>query len=33
MPRRRLALQAYATFNGQILIGPYPDPNQVEAEA
>ena len=33
MPRHRLALRAYATFQGQILIGPYPDPNQVEAEA
>ena len=33
MPRSRLALRAYASFHGQILIGPYPDPNQVEAEA
>ena len=33
MPRRRLALRAYATFHGQILIGPYADANQVEREA
>ena len=33
MPRYRLALRAYATFHGQILIGPYPNPNLVEAEA
>jgi hypothetical protein len=33
MPRHRLALQAYATFHGQILVGTYADPNQVEAEA
>jgi hypothetical protein len=33
MPRPRLALRAYATFHGQMLIGPYADPNQVEAEA
>jgi hypothetical protein len=33
MPRHRLALRAYATFHGQILIGPYADPNQIEAEA
>jgi hypothetical protein len=33
MPRHRLALRAYATVHGQMLIGPYPDPNQVEAEA
>jgi hypothetical protein len=33
MPRHRLALRAYADFHGQILIGPYADPNQVEAEA
>ena len=33
MPRHRLALRAYATFHGQILVGPYADPNQVEAEA
>jgi hypothetical protein len=33
MPRHRLALRAYASFHGQMLIGPYTDPNQVEAEA
>jgi hypothetical protein len=33
MPRSRLALRAYASFHGQILIGPHPDPNQVEGEA
>jgi hypothetical protein len=33
MPRFRLGLRAYATVHGQIVIGPYPDPNQVEAEA
>jgi len=33
MPRHRLALRAYATFHGQMLVGPYADPNQVEAEA
>jgi hypothetical protein len=33
MPRFRLGLRAYATVHGQMLIGPYPDPNQVEAEA
>jgi hypothetical protein len=32
MPRYRLALRAYASFHGQILIGPYADPNQVEAD-
>jgi hypothetical protein len=32
MLRHRLALRAYATFHGQILVGPYADPNQVEAE-
>jgi hypothetical protein len=30
MPRPRLALRAYATFHGQMLIGPCADPNQVE---
>jgi hypothetical protein len=33
MPRHRLALRAYATFHGQLLVGPYADPNLVEAEA
>ena len=33
MPRFRLGLRAYATVHGQIVIGPYADPNQVEAEA
>jgi hypothetical protein len=33
MPRPRLALRCYATFHGQMLIGPYADPNLVEAEA
>ena len=33
MPRHRLALRAYATFHGQMLVGPYADPNQVELEA
>ena len=33
MPRHRLALRAYATFHGQMLVGPYADPNQVEREA
>ena len=33
MPRHRLALRAYASFHGQILVGPYADPNQVELEA
>jgi hypothetical protein len=32
MPRHRRALQAYATFHDQILVGPCVDPNQVEAE-
>jgi hypothetical protein len=33
MPRPRLALRAYATLHGQMLVGPYADPNQVELEA
>jgi hypothetical protein len=33
MPRPRLALRCYATFHGQMLIGPYANPNQVELEA
>ena len=33
MPRHRLALRAYASFHGQMLVGPYADPNQVEHEA
>jgi hypothetical protein len=33
MPRHRLALRAYASFHGQILVGPHADPNQVEHEA
>jgi hypothetical protein len=33
MPRPRLALRCYATFHGQMLIGPYADPDQVELEA
>jgi hypothetical protein len=33
MPRHRLALRCYATFQGQMLIGPFADPNQVELEA
>ena len=33
MPRHRLALRAYATLHGQMLVGPYADPNQVELEA
>jgi hypothetical protein len=33
MPRPRLALRCYATFHGQMLVGPYADPNQVEHEA
>ncbi len=33
MPRPRLALRCYVTFHGQMLVGPYPDPNQVEREA
>jgi hypothetical protein len=33
MPRPRLALRAYATLHGQMLVGPYADANRVEAEA
>ena len=33
MPRHRLALRAYVTFHGQMLVGPYADPKQVEHEA
>jgi hypothetical protein len=33
MPRPRLGLRCYATFQGQMLVGPYADPNQVELEA
>jgi len=33
MPRHRLALRCYGTIHGQMLVGPYADPNQVELEA
>jgi hypothetical protein len=33
MPRPYLALRCYATIHGQVLVGPYADPNQVELEA